>query len=146
MGDKPGAVIATAAPRTDKSGRAMLGDYPFNHRLRAEALSAAGVEKDPDGVVTPAAIVAAGARVAALEAAKVDALDLTGKRKAELEEIAALESVDLAGAKNNDERASLIEKARAAKAEADAAAEAERLAAESATSGTGEPGAGNEEG
>lgn len=58
------ADAATADPATNEQGFAMLGDYPLNHRLRAEALATAGVATDPDGAVSDELIAATKDRLA----------------------------------------------------------------------------------
>lgn len=98
----PPAIIA-------ETGVAMDGDYPHNHRLRAEALAKAGEASDPDGIVTDELIADAGERIEREE----EANSVDGRSKSELETMAAAEGVDLSEAKNNGERAKLIEQARA---------------------------------
>jgi hypothetical protein len=54
-------------------GVAMQGDYPLNSRLRAEALAAAGVDRDPEALVTAELIADAKERMANLTKAAADA-------------------------------------------------------------------------
>jgi len=56
---------ALPLPETNAQGFAMLGGYPVNLRLRAEALSDAGEASDPNGLVPDSFIAAAGTRLAA---------------------------------------------------------------------------------
>lgn len=106
-------VVETALPATrEGDGVALHGDYPLNHRLRAEALAKDGKTTDPDNMVSDELIVDAGERMKRLEAARDEAESLEGRRKAELEEIAATEGVDLSDARNNGDRVRLIEEHR----------------------------------
>lgn len=73
MNHEEAASVETEAPRTDGAGVTMDGDYPANHRLRAEALAADGKSEDPLGYVSPELIADAGARVAAETKAREDA-------------------------------------------------------------------------
>lgn len=53
-----------SAPKHDpETGVAMHGDYPFNSRLRAEALATAGKAEDPNGLIPPELIVDAAGRL-----------------------------------------------------------------------------------
>lgn len=113
--------IETAPPAMNaETGVAMDGDYPHNHRLRAEALSRAGKEADPDGLVSDDVIADAGKRMEAADKAAKQA-EADAKRRAtelrrmtteQLEETAIEEGVDLSSAKTNGDRADLIEAAR----------------------------------
>lgn len=47
----------------EKTGVALVGDYPANHRLRAEALATAKLDKDPDGLITDDLIADAAKRL-----------------------------------------------------------------------------------
>lgn len=107
----------------ESDGVALDGDYPHNHRLRAEALAADGKTSDPDGLVSDELIADAGERVRRIEEAEAEARRLDNRSKADLEEIAAREGVDLTAAKSNADRVALIEDARA---KAEAALEATR--------------------
>lgn len=114
-------------PKVDKTtGAAMIGDYPLNHRRRAEALAAAGIETDPEGLVTPELIADAGDRVARLEKASA----------AEEKRLAAEKAAA-------DKEAAAVEKEAAKQAEADAkaiaAAEADN-ATEAAAPGAADKG------
>lgn len=61
----------TAPPAVaEDTGIALVGKYPLNHRLRAEALHKAGVKSDPDNIIDAEAIAAAGPRIAAAEKAE----------------------------------------------------------------------------
>lgn len=51
--------------RQDENGVFMAGDYPANHRLRAEALAKARRKSDPDGIISDDLIEQAGARLRA---------------------------------------------------------------------------------
>lgn len=125
MADTP---TETKPPAIDtETGVAMDGDFPHNHRLRAEALSRAGEESDPDGLVSDDLIADAGARMEAAEKAAKEAEEeakrsasaLRNMTTAELEDQALKDGVDLSSAKNNGERADLIEAARNAPATID---------------------------
>ena len=52
-------------PKVTEAGVAIYGEYPANHRLRAEALAADGKDEDPDGIVAPELIADAGKRMKA---------------------------------------------------------------------------------
>lgn len=60
-----------------ETGIAMHGDYPYNRRLRAESMAKAGRKSDPDGLIEPAHIEDAAARLKREAAAdkKADASD-----------------------------------------------------------------------
>jgi len=73
MNHEEAASVETEAPRTDEAGVAMDGDYPANHRLRAEALAADNKVEDPDNIVSPELIADAADRVEAEEKARKDA-------------------------------------------------------------------------
>lgn len=117
-------VEASASPIEDKdTGVPMVGSYPLNHRLRAEALAAAGEAEDPDALISPALIAdakgrldgqAEAARLAEEERLKAFPPVHAGMKVADLERIAAdsTPSIDLSSASNNEERVALIEKAR----------------------------------
>lgn len=51
-------VVETQPPKVDENGVHYFGDYPANHRLRAEALRKARLKHDPDGLITPEMIAA----------------------------------------------------------------------------------------
>jgi hypothetical protein len=116
-------VVATAIPKVDeKTGAPMDGQWPHNHRLRAEAMAKAGLDKDPDGMIPPALILDAAERIAAEEAweAELAEAELAARppvnasmKVADLERIARNEEVDLTGARNNEERVQRIEASRA---------------------------------
>jgi hypothetical protein len=113
------AAIETQPPETDDQGFELAGDWPLNHRLRAEAMARAGVAEDPDGHISPELIAETGERLksedeAADEAARADP-PLDRMTKAQLEKTAATEGVDLSSASNNPDRVSLIQAARDAK-------------------------------
>ena len=108
----------TAPPATDpETGVAMDGDFPHNHRLRAEALAKAGKDSDPDGLVSDDLIADASARLernaaamkAAEDEAKRRATELRRMTTEQLEATALEEGVDLSGASTNLRRAELIE-------------------------------------
>lgn len=48
-----------------ETGVFMTGDYPTNHRLRAEALARARRKTDPDGIVSPELIADTAERLRA---------------------------------------------------------------------------------
>jgi hypothetical protein len=114
----------TAPPVHEKeTGIAMVGDYPLNSRLRAEALAKAGVDEDPDELITPALIEDAKGRLErAAEAERIIEEERlaafppvnAGMKVADLEKVAADASppIDLSSAANNEERVALILKAR----------------------------------
>lgn len=61
----------TAPPAMDvETGVAMDGEFPHNHRLRAEALAKAGKATDPGGLISDELIADAKARLARLEEAE----------------------------------------------------------------------------
>lgn len=96
-------------PREREDGTAVDGHgLPINHRLRALELARTGKE-DPAGTVTADLIAAAGERIAAHEAHYPP---LAGMKKPDLESTAEAEGVDISGAANNEERATLIAAAR----------------------------------
>lgn len=129
MDDRPAAEAATdevettAPPRRhEKTGVAMDGDYPHNHRLRAEALARDEKTEDPDGIISPELIADAKARLERAEEARQRAEEAEREAHppvnarmpvADLEAIAGREGVDLSGAANNDDRVALIEAHRA---------------------------------
>lgn len=53
---------ADQARRPD--GTFLAGQFPLNHRLRAEALAASGAKSDPDGLIGPELIADAEKRLA----------------------------------------------------------------------------------
>jgi len=66
--DEPATIAADLDPFTAelaRQGFAIDGGYPVNHRLRAEALSKAGIAEDPAGHITADMIAATGERLAA---------------------------------------------------------------------------------
>lgn len=68
----------TNGPSTEpETGVALDGDYPLNHRLRAEALAAEGKSEDPGGLVSPELIADAGERMERAKAAEDDPLNGT---------------------------------------------------------------------
>jgi hypothetical protein len=118
--DAEGKVEWSPARPDAESGVYHEGEYPHNHRLRAEALSAAGKAEDPDGIVD----ADAGERLAAqakadeeAEAARLAAFPpiRANMRTEDLERIAAESDppIDLTTARNNADRVRLIEAARA---------------------------------
>lgn len=125
--------IETKPYETDENGVALEGEFPHNHRLRAEAIAAAGLTSDPAGIISDELIADNAARVKALAEAEAAERDLTGKRLDELVEIAERESVDLTGAKTNADRVKLINKAR----DAAAASSAETASSSGNTAGDG---------
>jgi hypothetical protein len=109
-------VVETQAPATDENGFALEGSYPANRRLRAERLFDDGEDEDPDGVLTPEDIAAAGERITRARSAEEAAnppLAANMKVKA-IEKIAKAQGVDISSAANNEERVRLINEARAA--------------------------------
>lgn len=75
----------TAPAKTDpETGTTFVGDYPLNHRKRAEALAKARKTSDPDGLIPDELIVDAKERVARLDVAEREA-----KAKADAEAKAA---------------------------------------------------------
>jgi hypothetical protein len=116
---------ATWSPQkiVPETGVALEGDYPANHRLRAEALSDAGLDADPDGIVSDELIADAGKRIAgerkyaeevAAQRDKAFPPVHANMKTAELEKIGSGHGLDLSTAANNDERVRMIEDARAA--------------------------------
>lgn len=128
MDDRPAdaetEIVETAPAATDKeTGVALDGDYPHNHRLRAEAMARDELAEDPDGLISPELIADATRRLEA--EARAAELRAEEERKArppvsesmkvaELEEIAGREGADLTGATNNAQRVERIEAHRAA--------------------------------
>jgi hypothetical protein len=119
-----GEVKATGLPTADKeTGVATYGEFPLNHRLRAEALAKAKLEKDPDGIVTPELIVDAGERLEreakaeeeakAAELAARPPVNKSMKRDA-LDKIARDEDLDPAAYSNIPDLVDAIEAKRAA--------------------------------
>lgn len=86
---KPDEKNETAPPAIDPdTGVALVGGYPLNHRLRAEALAQDGKAEDPDGVVSPELIADASARMKRDAQAEVNAqakADVEVKARAEAE-------------------------------------------------------------
>lgn len=122
--DADGKVEWSPARPDPESGVYHEGEYPHNHRLRAEALSKDGKAEDPDGIVDADMIKGAGERLAAqakaeeeAEAARLAAFPpvRANMRTEDLERIAAESDppIDLTAAKNNADRVRLIEAARA---------------------------------
>jgi hypothetical protein len=103
---------APAAPRED--GVFLDGhDLPLNHRLRAEALVAAGLDKDPGGLIEPERIAETTERLRA-EAGVVK--PLRDQSKAKLTETARREGLPLPRASSGKTAMiTAIEAARAAK-------------------------------
>lgn len=105
------------------TGIALDGDYPVNHRLRAERLAEEGKDSDPGGVISDELIAATKER---LEGDKRAAEILreeeearnppvrANMKTADLEKIAEAQGIDITAATNNEDRVSLIEGARAA--------------------------------
>lgn len=77
------AAEVTAAPAMTADGVAMAGDYPLNHRLRAEALADAGKSTDPDGLIADDLIAATADRLTR-ERADEPSMAWTRDRLAEL--------------------------------------------------------------
>lgn len=50
--------VETKPQKVDENGVHYMGDYPANHRLRAEALRKARIKTDPDGLISPEMIAA----------------------------------------------------------------------------------------
>lgn len=102
-------------PKRGEGGVELAGEWPLNHRLRAEAMATAGVTTDPDGLIDDALIVDAGERLAAdAKAAKANQPKSPSRMsRAELDaEMARLE-ITAPEEATNPERAKLIEAARA---------------------------------
>ena len=59
------ATVTQPPIHQQETGIAMAGNYPLNHRLRAEALVADGKETDPDKMVDDATIADTKARLQA---------------------------------------------------------------------------------
>lgn len=119
MAEAETTVVETAPAMTEEgTGIALHADgYPVNLRLRAERLSADGKDTDEAGHVGDDAIAEAGVRLAAAETEAERAereASLESKRKAELQDIALAEGVDLAGATTNADMIAAIEAHRAA--------------------------------
>lgn len=108
--------VITAPPIVaEGTGVVMEGDYPHNHRLRAEALARDGKEEDPLGWISPELIADAKGRLEAEERAERLSAPPpvhASMKVAELETIAKDEGVDLTGASNNDQRVERIVAAR----------------------------------
>jgi len=106
-----------ATPRED--GVFLAGDeLPLNHRLRAEALVAAGATKDPAGIIAAELIADTAARLKAEAAAAAPAKPLDQQTGRELRATASAESVELPAKARNEAMVALIQAARDAKAAA----------------------------
>lgn len=63
------AAMDTQPPEVEEAtGIALVGGYPVNHRLRAEAMAREGVDHDPSDLITGDLIAATRDRLAAEEA------------------------------------------------------------------------------
>jgi hypothetical protein len=120
---KDGEVKATGLPQADKdTGVAMYGEFPLNHRLRAEALADAGLDKDPDGIVTAELIKDAGERLERDAKAEEDRKAAEEKARPpvkasmprpDLDKIASDEGLDPAAYSNREDLVAAIEAKRA---------------------------------
>lgn len=66
----------------EKTGVALYDEFPANHRLRAEALVAAGKDKDPAGLITPELIADTAKRLDSTKAASPLSLSVPKLTKA----------------------------------------------------------------
>src|SRR5215213_4226322 len=105
------------------TGIALDGEYPINHRLRAERLVRKGEESDPDGVISDELVANTKGRLEAedraAEVLKAEEEERNppvraNMKTADLDKIAEAQGIDLSAAANNEDRVSLIEAARAA--------------------------------
>lgn len=96
MDDKQAEAETTQPPAVEKeTGIALEGDYPHNHRLRAEALAKEGKDEDPGGIISKEIIAATAERLALEEAAEE-------QRKAD--EVAAEEAAKHAANETDEQR------------------------------------------
>lgn len=114
--------LAPAVAELADQGFAIQGAFPANHRLRAEALVAAGLASDPDGIVADDLVTDARDRIAAdaaelearQDAERKDANQFKGARLPKLVELAAAEGAALTNAEDRDQVIADILAARAA--------------------------------
>ena len=104
----------TNEPATNESGFAMLGDYPLNSRLRAEALAKAGVDADPDSIVSADLIASTVERLALEAVANAPAPVNARMTLDKLRTIAAAESVSIDPEATREDIVFAIEAARGA--------------------------------
>lgn len=95
-------------------GVAMLGDYPLNFRLRAEAMAAAGVTTDPDGAISDDLIASTVERLAVQTRAAVRPAVNARMGIDKLRTIAAAEGVSIDAEASRDDIVFSIEAARGA--------------------------------
>ncbi|MBA3668432.1 MAG: hypothetical protein H0W65_12060 [Sphingomonas sp.] len=105
------------------TGIALDGDYPVNHRLRAERLVAEGKTSDPGGVIDDELIADTATRMEGDKRAEAERLAneeaafppvRSNMKTADLETIATAHGIDISSAENNQARVDMIEAARAA--------------------------------
>lgn len=105
------------------TGIALDGDYPVNHRLRAERLVAEGKTSDPGGVIGDELIADTATRMEGDKRAEAERLAAeeeanppvnSNMRIADLEKIATAQGIDISSASNNEQRVEMIDAARSA--------------------------------
>ncbi|MBA2718521.1 MAG: hypothetical protein H0U52_04630 [Chloroflexi bacterium] len=105
------------------TGIALDGDYPVNHRLRAERLVAEGKTSDPGGVISDELIAGTVTRMEGEKRAEAERLAdeeaanppiRANMKTADLIKIAEAQGIDISSAENNEQRVEMIDAARSA--------------------------------